>query len=272
MKFYAPVFAALMQCTALAWADENATTHETGLQRDLPPQRLVPFAGQVPPGAAGGYPPAVSVRASALGLIYVDAKGRTLYAVMPGIYGRYQFLQGGAASKFCTASCAERWSSLIAPADAKPIGAWKVVEGVSGPQWAYGNSPVFTFSGDTQPGDLNGHEYDDAWVALSYIPPEPHLAAPPNVSSSLAKGEYLLTDLQKRPLYVLAGGEASATCFPDCGDLLPLIAGMTNRRVGEWSVSREGDRLQWTYRGKLVYVASTTTPTDLPEGAVVLRP
>jgi predicted lipoprotein with Yx(FWY)xxD motif len=238
----------------------------TGLHRDLPPPKLIPDAARLPKGAADGHPPGVAFRHSVLGLIYTDPSGRTLYQMkVSGLRFRPQ----GDTYKYCVGPCAEIWTAFAAPANAPPIGAWKVVEGVKGPQWAYGNNTVYTYTGDRKPGDLNGHEFEDMFMAINYIPPLPKVTAPGNVAPVYVHfSEYVLADQDGRTLYAYANPQ---DCRLNCARLQPFAAGMASRTVGEWTVIREGDRPQWAYRGKRVYVASVASE-DVLDAHAVLRP
>jgi predicted lipoprotein with Yx(FWY)xxD motif len=59
----------------------------------------------------------------------------------------------------CDAACTQTWKPLAAPADAQPSGYWEVATREDGSkQWSYRGYPVYTFSGDTKPGDMNGND------------------------------------------------------------------------------------------------------------------
>jgi predicted lipoprotein with Yx(FWY)xxD motif len=238
----------------------------TGLHRELPPVKLIPDPARLPKGAADGYPAAVMFRSSVLGLIYTDVKGRTLYQMrVSGLRFRLQ----GDTYKYCIGPCAEIWTAYAAPPDAQPIGAWKVVEGVKGPQWAYGNNLVYTYTGDKKPGDLNGHEFEDMFMAINYIPPVPKVTAPGNVGPVFVQfREYVLADQDGRALYIYSN---PGDCKSSCGKLQPFGAGMASKKVGDWTVLRDGDRPQWAYRGKGVYVARAAGK-ELIDPAAVLHP
>jgi hypothetical protein len=47
---------------------------------------------------------------------------------------------------------------------------------------------------------------------------------------------------------------------------------MAGRGFGEWAVDLSGDRPQWTWRGKPVYVSQEDDPVNAPAGGAVLRP
>lgn len=202
-------------------------------------------------------PASIKVGSSSLGQILIDARGRTLYAMDARIVrARY-----GAGANYCRDACAEKWIALAAPKGATPVGRWKVIEGGVGPQWAWNNDPVFTYAADSGSGSVAGQNYDDLWTVITYVPPMPTVTAPAAVSIVFADGAYQMTDDQGRKLF-------TADCANGCKDWQRLGAGLANRDVGPWQVSREGDRAHWLYKGKQVFVASG----DMPSGAMALRP
>jgi predicted lipoprotein with Yx(FWY)xxD motif len=62
----------------------------------------------------------------------------------------------------CVNACAETWRAVLAPADAKPPkGDWSVVERADDPskkQWAFRKYPLYTYAGDTRPGEAKGDD------------------------------------------------------------------------------------------------------------------
>ena len=49
----------------------------------------------------------------------------------------------------CEGRCAEAWPPLIAPAGAKPMGAWYIIKREGGQmQWAYKDKPLYTYAKD----------------------------------------------------------------------------------------------------------------------------
>jgi predicted lipoprotein with Yx(FWY)xxD motif len=242
---------------------QNVGTQERG----LPPRRLVPSGPITSPNATDEYPAGVAHRASPMGKVLVDTQGRTLYQMD----GRVARQRSFTPEKYCTATCAELWKSLGAPADAAPFGAWKVIDGVLGPQWAYGNNPVFTYVGDKKPGDVKGHEFDNLMFAIMYIPPKPtNIVAPPNVSPTLVNGEYILADERGRALFLPAA--RNGTCATGCEDIAPFAAGIASQNLGAWSVIIVNDRPQWAYNGKAVFAKPLPKEGALPASFKVLRP
>jgi len=209
-----------------------------------------------------GHPAGVSSGQSKIGPVYVDSRGLTLYAMSR----RYASPRSANFNglKYCQGPCAQIWTAFAAPADAKPVGLWSIVDGAQGPQWAYKGDPVFTYVQDGAPGAAGGDGYDDLWKAIAYIPPVPKLEAPANVAAVYADGGYILADGQGRALYT--GGKASDAS-------LPFVAGLASLGVGkDWTVSRDGDRPQWEFQGKPVYVSQENVPTKVPSEATTLRP
>jgi predicted lipoprotein with Yx(FWY)xxD motif len=251
----------------MAVARDGRVYHQvgTGFDRDLAPAKLIPDAAAPPKHASEGYPAGVKVRPSPLGLIYANGAGMSLYAMK---VNRYRLRTSMA--KFCTGPCAEIWTALAAPVDAKAVGAWHVVDGVEGPQWAYGEYPVFTSTGDKRPGEFRGHEFEDMFFAINYVPPVPQVTAPSGIAPLLVQHRsYVLADPQGRPLYAYA---SIKDCKSMCDQLVPFESGMASRNVGDWSVDRSADRAQWKYRGKLVFVAQTDNRSDILDPAAVVRP
>jgi len=213
--------------------------------------------------ADDGHPADISSGKTDSGLVYTDSRGMTLYA-MNLRYVSY-IVQGGDALKYCSGECAKSWVAVKAAADAKPIGPWKVVDGVGGPQWSYKGDPLFTYVGDSGPGSAAGKERDNLFNLLTYIPPMPNVRAPAPVKTVFVGEAYILEDGQGHALFTI-----DKSCGTDCRNWIPLTAGMASRSIGDWSISREGDRLQWAYRGLPVYVSQEEQPTRAPAKGTVL--
>jgi predicted lipoprotein with Yx(FWY)xxD motif len=59
----------------------------------------------------------------------------------------------------CEGECTRTWQPLAAPAEAQAAGLWSVVTRADGSrQWAYRDFPLYTFAGDTVPGEMNGYD------------------------------------------------------------------------------------------------------------------
>ena len=101
-----------------------------------------------------------------LGTILDDTDGRTLYV----------FAKDSGTRSACTAACASVWPPLRASgkptvgagASASSVGTTPRSDGR--PQVTYNGHPLYTYSGDQNPGDTNGQgltTFGGAWFALS---------------------------------------------------------------------------------------------------------
>lgn len=251
------------------------------------------------PVAAGDRLPAgVKIADSTAGPVYVDAGGHVLY----GMDMRTVLRSGVNPAMYCQDACTRDWQPMLAPAGslpnvAYPIGNhdrggsenpghvapaparaaifyddpqkapdWTIIAGPQGPQWVYkGWHLVYTRRGDG-PGSI---AYDGAdnftWNTLKFVPPAPKIKAPAGVRPQLLDRTYVLADAHGRLLF-------SGQCGKDCAKWQPMQGGMAVGPVGEWKVRLVGDKPQWLYRGKPVFVNSEDDPTAIPAGAALLRP
>ena len=106
--------------------------------------------------------PTVAATNSALGTIFVDASGRSLYT----------FDRDAGGTSACTGNCAATWPPLVLPAGttapvagsgvtnltviARPDDATKM-------QVAWNGKPLYTYAADTAPGDVKGDGVGGNW-------------------------------------------------------------------------------------------------------------
>lgn len=86
--------------------------------------------------------------------ILTNTKGRTLYSLSAETNGKF----------ICTASCLSAWRPLLVPENVKPKGPVKLgtVERPDGrTQVTFKGRPLYTFTGDTKAGDVNGEGIKD---------------------------------------------------------------------------------------------------------------
>jgi predicted lipoprotein with Yx(FWY)xxD motif len=122
----------------------------------------------------------VKTASSSLGTILVDSQGMTLY-----------HLSGEQGGKFiCTSTaCLGVWHPLIAPSSGAPSGEVGSLGTVKRPegtvQVTYKGTPLYTFTGDQQPGETKGQGIKDVgtWSAATTS------SSTPSSSSSSAESE-----------------------------------------------------------------------------------
>ncbi|WP_428243424.1 COG4315 family predicted lipoprotein [Gynuella sp.] len=96
---------------------------------------------------------------SSIGKVFATAKGMTLYT----------FAKDSVGTSNCYDGCAANWPPFAAKKNAKTWGEFSVIERKDGTyQWAYKNQPLYTWVGDRQAGDINGHGVGDVWYALKF--------------------------------------------------------------------------------------------------------
>ncbi len=113
------------------------------------------------PAATGASSGAVKTAANAkLGTLLVDARGMTLY-----------HLSGEGGGKFIcdNTTCEKHWPPLSASATSSAIGGLGTVKRPDGmEQLTYNGEPLYTFTGDAAPGQVNGQGavVGGRWIAV----------------------------------------------------------------------------------------------------------
>src|SRR3954447_6921116 len=108
----------------------------------------------------------VSTASTSLGTVLVDSQGRTLYL----------FKADSGTKSACSGACASAWPPLRASpkptagggATASKLGTTQRSDGQ--PQITYNGHPLYTYTGDSELGDVNGQgltAFGAAWFALS---------------------------------------------------------------------------------------------------------
>jgi len=102
----------------------------------------------------------VEIKTSSLGKIITDGSGRTLYSFSPD----------SATSSACTGGCASAWPPVVGPATKgsgvaqDDLGTLTRADGTT--QATFYGHPLYTFSGDSAPGDVNGEGSGGKWYVL----------------------------------------------------------------------------------------------------------
>jgi predicted lipoprotein with Yx(FWY)xxD motif len=118
--------------------------------------------------SATGKTATVNVARSKLGTILVDSNGRTLYL--------RRISTNGSTSCTNVDGCLRRWPPLMATgAPQAGPGVDPILLGTvhrispTGMQVTYNRHPLYTYSQDKKPGDLNGQGYANRWYVVSPI-------------------------------------------------------------------------------------------------------
>jgi predicted lipoprotein with Yx(FWY)xxD motif len=124
------------------------------LSRAIPTFALALFAAGCASTTASSAPP--TTRATAIGPVFADVRGMTLYtydADRPGV-------------PKCYGLCAIAWPPAKASAEARPSGAFTLISRTDGSrQWAYKGAPLYDYFRDSQPGDTTGDGDEGVWHA-----------------------------------------------------------------------------------------------------------
>ena len=212
------------------------------------------------------YDLTVTTSQMANGYALADAKQRTLYAFSGNIEKE---------SRCADRACVLKWEPMHAGALAHGIGEFSIIQRSDGTdQWAFKGKPLFTFSGDVEPGGINGagldKKYQVALVAENFIPKVA------SIRYDNARGPILATSngmtLYRRDTsYHNANGHGipgstpgnpgvgramgtiscSGACLNEWKPLQPQAAELPS---GFWSIyTREDGSRQWAYKGFALY-------------------
>lgn len=117
-------------------------------------------------GSAGAgthkSPAVVKLRATSLGKVLVAANGRTLYLYTPD----------GRNKSVCYGACASAWPPLLTTGKPKAAGVKAALLGTAKRkdgklQVTYKGHPLYLYTGDSKPGQVNGEGVGGSWYALS---------------------------------------------------------------------------------------------------------
>jgi predicted lipoprotein with Yx(FWY)xxD motif len=132
-------------------------------------------------GAAGTATGDLATASTSLGTVVVDGAGKTAYF--------YDKDVAGSGTSTCTGGCATLWPAVDA-ASAQPevsgvTGTVGTIPGVDGhPQLTIDGRPVYTYAGDSGPGDVTGQGVGGVWFVIK--PDGTELTAAGTTSGSAA--------------------------------------------------------------------------------------
>ncbi len=239
-------------------------------------------------------PPGIQVIVSELeGPVFADANGRTLYRwstkdIFVCDDTRYRETTGLFSLPYIGGKelpeadtrpvCADVWPAATAPADAKPVGNWTIVERKDGKkQWAYKGRALYTSHLDRKPGETNGghtryvrSEGVDGNSQRAPVGPPP--AVPPQFAVFQMVLGRLLTTTEGHSVYTFDKDTSTASyCNDSCLNAwAPVRAPDSAVGQGEWStIKRRGGIMQWAFRGKPLYTHITDSKVRSYEGGDV---
>jgi predicted lipoprotein with Yx(FWY)xxD motif len=133
-----------------------AACSSSGGQAASPQTTVATTAAPSPASAAS-----VALADSSLGKIIVDAEGRTLYA----------FTNDSAGTPTCSDACANAWPAALVQGTPTPgAGITAAITALpaptSGIMLKAGKWPLYRFSGDAAPGDVNGEGSGGVWFVV----------------------------------------------------------------------------------------------------------
>ncbi len=179
-----------------------------------------------------------------------DAKGMTAYLTDADTVS-------GKSS--CEGDCAANWPAILAPAGAKSVGDWTIVDRGNGSrQWAYRGKPLYTSVKDKNPGQLKGDHSDGVWhVAVPVwnngapLPPEIGVH---EIGEALGQG---LVDDRGLALYTgpAEDGAQDECAKPACSHkFIPYQAPQIDQPLGDFTATDRADGVrQWVYKGLPLY-------------------
>lgn len=204
--------------------------------------------------------------------ILTNAQGMTLYYFTPDT----------ATTSACTGGCANAWPPLLSTGTGTPTSATtlpstlSVVTTTNGSQIAYNGHLLYTYSGDTAPGQTTGEGKSGKWFVCT-----PDLAAASSNSNALikttttymqGKSVTILTNAQGLTLYYFTPDTATTSaCTGGCAGTWPplLMTGSgtptaSGTLPGALTAVSSGNGNQVEYNGHLLYTyAGDTAPGQM---------
>jgi predicted lipoprotein with Yx(FWY)xxD motif len=102
----------------------------------------------------------------------IDGKTETILTTAQGLT-LYYFTPDTASKTACTGGCASAWPPLLFTGSGKPAASTKlpgeleVYPNANGKQIIYNDHPLYTFGGDTAPGQTNGNGVGGKWFVVT---------------------------------------------------------------------------------------------------------
>ena len=161
----------------------------------------------------------------------------------------YTFAKDKKGVSNCYGGCAQNWPPYLAKGyGSGPKGAKKIKRKDGTKQWAIDGMPLYTWVGDSQPGDINGQGIKNVWFVARADD------APVKVFNSNLGN--IITDNQSHSLYTFKkDGPNSSSCVGQCAvKWPPLFAQKSDRATAPFSIfKRQDGKYQWAYNQQPLY-------------------
>ncbi len=221
---------------SLALSACGSSTKATPVAAEAPSASAAPTPSTgAKPAAGAGV--ALKAASSPVGQILVDAQGRTLYA----------FTNDVNAQSTCTGTCAEAWPPQIVDE------SWTVAPGLDSGifstsaradgtlQLMAGKFPLYYFSGDAKPGDVNGQGSGGVWFAVT---PNATTVPGPAVGGAPTTAAAAPTTAAAAPATAGYGKAAvGPTTTASAATAAPSIVGVADNALGSIVVDSKGRTL-----------------------------
>jgi predicted lipoprotein with Yx(FWY)xxD motif len=218
-------------------------------------------AEETPPAATASAPAGgITTANTELGTILVDGSGRTLYG----------FTDDTDGTSTCFDACATTWPPVpgdVTPSASLDASVFTTAQREDGTtQLVAGKWPLYTFSGDAAPGDVNGQGSGGVWFVVapdgSLIQGEGGASEAPSEQPSAAGdlGEPVLTDSEGFTLYYFRNDEpGKSSCNDPCSTTWPPVpaneqintSGLELTRLGP--ITRDDGSEQLAFDGRPLY-------------------
>ncbi|HEY6539314.1 MAG TPA: hypothetical protein VIZ18_00175 [Ktedonobacteraceae bacterium] len=238
------------------------------------PAATTPAAVATTPAATSAVMTATATVKGQSTTILTNAQGKTLYYFKPDT----------PTTSACTGGCAGAWPPLLFTGSGSPTsaatlpGTLSAVTTANGNQIEYNGHPLYTYSGDTAPGQTNGEGIGGKWFVCT-----PDLAAASSGSSASiktasatvqGKSVTILTNAQGMTLYYFTPDTATTSaCTGGCAGTWPamLFTGSgsptaSSTLPGTLTAVTTANGNQVEYNGHLLYTFSGDTASGQTNG------
>lgn len=181
----------------------------------------------------------ISVKETALGEVFTDNQGMTLYT----------FDKDKQDLSNCYQDCAKAWPPLLVKDNTTQIpGVDKIKRADGSQQWTLNHRPLYLWHKDQKPGDITGAGFKNIW-SLARADRAP-------VKVYTTETGKILANKENMSLYTFSkDSKESSACYDECAvNWPPLAAQKEDKASAPFSVvARKDGTYQWAYQGQPLY-------------------